>query len=87
MKNDAKMMKNDAKMMKNDEKTCSCKQVQLPVSTAVGLLKREIGEVLDTISDPNIPAERLLWAGVVQSSPGGTRWHAARYFLSERMLA
>lgn len=56
-------------------------------STALGLLKIDIGEVLDTISDPNIPAESVLGAGVVPSSPGGTRWHAARYFLSDRMLA
>lgn len=59
-----------------------------PRSTALGLLKIDIGEVLDTISDPNIPAESvLLGAGVVPSSPGGTKWHAARYFLSDRMLA
>lgn len=59
-----------------------------PWSTALGLLKIDIGEVLDTISDPNIPAESvLLGAAVVPSSPGGTRWHAARYFLSDRMLA
>lgn len=59
-----------------------------PWSTALGLLKIDIGEVLDTISDPNIPAESvLLGAAVVPSSPGGTKWHAARYFLSDRMLA
>lgn len=59
-----------------------------PWSTALGLLKIDIGEVLDTISDPNIPAEsELLGAAVVPSSPGGTKWHAARYFLSDRMLA
>jgi len=56
-------------------------------AAALRLLKREIGEVLDTISDPNIPAASKLGAGVVPSSPGGTRWHAARYFLSDRMLA
>lgn len=56
-------------------------------STASGLLKIEIGEVLDTISDPKIPAESVLGAGVVPSSPGGTKWHAARYFLSDRMQA
>lgn len=58
-----------------------------PSSTTFGLLKIDIGEVLDTISDPNIPAESVLGAGVVPSSPGGTKWHAARYFLSDRMLA
>lgn len=58
-----------------------------PSSTTLGLLKIDIGEVLDTISDPNIPAESVLGAGVVPSSPGGTKWHAARYFLSDRMLA
>lgn len=59
-----------------------------PWSTALGLLKIDIGEVLDTISDPNIPAESvLLGAAVVPSSPGGTKWHAVRYFLSDRMLA
>lgn len=58
-----------------------------PSSTTFGLLKIEIGEVLDTISDPNIPADSVLGGGVVPSSPGGTRWHAARYFLSDRMLA
>lgn len=58
-----------------------------PSSTALGLLKIEIGEVLDTISDPKIPAESVLGAGVVPSSPGGTKWHAARYFLSDRMPA
>lgn len=56
-------------------------------STAQGLLKRDIGEVLDTISDPNIPAESVLGAGVLPSSPDGTKRHAARYFLSDRMLA
>lgn len=59
----------------------------LPSSTASGLLKIDIGVVLDTISDPNIPADRVLGAEVVPSSPGGTSWHAARYFLSDRMLA
>lgn len=44
-----------------------------PSSTALGLLKIDIGEVLDTISDPNIPAESVLGAGVVPSSPGGTK--------------
>lgn len=58
-----------------------------PSSTTLGLLKIDIGEVLDTISDPNIPAESVLGAGVVPSSPGGTKWFAARYFLSDRMLA
>lgn len=59
-----------------------------PWTAASGLLKIDIGEVLDTISDPNIPAESvLLGAAVVPSSPGGTKWHAARYFLSDRMLA
>lgn len=58
-----------------------------PSSTTLGLLKIDIGEVLDTISDPNIPAESVLGAGVVPSSPGGTKWHAARYFLSDKILA
>lgn len=52
-----------------------------------GLLKIDIGEVLETISDPKIPADRELWGGLAPGSPGGTSWLAARYFLSERMLA
>lgn len=52
-----------------------------------GLLKIDIGVVLETISDPKIPAERVLGGGLAPSSPGGTSWLAARYFLSDRMLA
>lgn len=52
-----------------------------------GLLKIDIGEVLETISDPKIPADRELWGGLAPGSPGGTSWQAARYFLSDRMLA